>query len=76
MFIHAGLPPQLLNCLNIVMHPSYALRQPPLKMSQLFCASGLQDNFPQILPSMSLKSAHLKSMAVILFFVLLAPPRI
>ncbi|KAM6306908.1 LOW QUALITY PROTEIN: bactericidal permeability-increasing protein-like [Podargus strigoides] len=36
MFIHAGLLPQLLNCLNIVMDRSDALRQLPLKISQLF----------------------------------------
>lgn len=76
MFIHAGPLPQLLNCLNIVMDRPYALRWLPLKMSQLFWASALQGNFPQILPSRSLKSAHLKSSAVILFFFLLVPPRI
>lgn len=76
MFIHAGLLPQLLNCLNIVMERSYAPRQLPLKISQAFWASALQGIFPQFLPSRPLKSAHLKSLAVILFFVLLAPPRI
>lgn len=49
---------------------SYALRRLPLKISQLFWASALQGNFPQVLPSRS----HLKSVVVILFFVLLLLP--
>ncbi|KAJ7425817.1 hypothetical protein WISP_20275 [Willisornis vidua] len=49
---------KLLNCLNIVMDCSYALRRLPLKISQLLWASALQGNFPQILPS-SLLSGQL-----------------
>lgn len=49
---------------------SHALRWLPLKISQLFWASALQGNFPQVLPSRS----HLKSMAAILFLVLLLLP--
>lgn len=56
-------------------HCSCALRRLSLKVSQLW-AFALQGIFPQILPSRLLKSSHLKSTAVILFFVLLTPLRI
>lgn len=56
-------------------HCSCALRRLSLKISQLW-AFALQGIFPQILPSRLLKSSHLKSKAVILFFVLHTPLRI
>ena len=45
-FIHTGLLPQLLNCLNIVMDFSCALRQLPLKISQLFWGLCSPGQFP------------------------------